>query len=105
MEIGATLSSSHSPAAVLKKCSLLFTFVHSPVRHEGKRGGLFQEGWGMPHYRIYRRNPDGYLEPPYLIEVDDDAAASKHAREHAEGHGVEIWDGERLVELILADGL
>ena len=59
----------------------------------------------MPHYRIYRRGPDGRLDgPPHLVELDDDAAAVKQAREQARGQGMEVWEGERLVAVILVDG-
>jgi len=59
----------------------------------------------MPHYRIYRRGPDGHLAgPPQLIELDDDAAAVKHSREQARGHGMEVWEGKRLVAVIFTDG-
>jgi hypothetical protein len=59
----------------------------------------------MPHYRIYRRGPDGHLDGlPHLIELVDDDAAVKQAREEARGRGMEVWEGTRLVAVILADG-
>jgi hypothetical protein len=58
----------------------------------------------MPHSRIYRRAPDGHIEGPAdLIECDNDAAALNHAREKPDGHGVEVWEGTRLVGVIFDD--
>ena len=59
----------------------------------------------MPHYRIYRRGPDGHLDgPPHLIEFDDDAVAVRKVRDQARGQGMEVWQGNRLVAVILVDG-
>jgi hypothetical protein len=59
----------------------------------------------MPHYRICHRDSKGDLEgPPDVIEFDDDDAAVKHAHDQSGGRSRKVWQGDRLVAVILADG-
>jgi hypothetical protein len=56
----------------------------------------------MTQYRIYRRGANGGTQGlPFLISCNDDATALARASQHNDGNGVAVWDGARLVGVIL----
>jgi hypothetical protein len=56
----------------------------------------------MTQYRIFRRSPRGGLKgSPFLVSCSNDDAAMAAARQYNDGDGVAVWDGPRLVGMIL----
>jgi hypothetical protein len=52
----------------------------------------------MAIYQIYAIQGKYHItEPPKFFECEGDEAAIAEATQYLDGHGVEIWDGARLV--------
>jgi hypothetical protein len=58
----------------------------------------------MPEYRFYAIKRDGHVEgQPVALDVPNDAAAMKEARQLVNGHDIEIWQGARVVAYLVPD--
>ena len=56
----------------------------------------------MTQYRVYRRSPNGGVRgSPFMISCDDDTTALTRARDFNDGNGVAVWNGTRLVGVIV----
>lgn len=51
----------------------------------------------MGHYRLYFLDERGRIVRPLDLECDTDQQALTLAREHRRQHGMELWQGTRLV--------
>ena len=52
----------------------------------------------MPTYRIYNFNESGHLlEPPKVIECENDEAAVKEAKQLLDGKLIEVWEKARCI--------
>jgi hypothetical protein len=60
-------------------------------------------GWRtVPDYRVYTLDADGHIVRRTEICCPDDDAALERAKNLADGHAVELWEGARLI--VLLDG-
>ncbi|SHH66550.1 hypothetical protein SAMN05443248_5601 [Bradyrhizobium erythrophlei] len=57
----------------------------------------------MPHYRAYIIGRDGHFVEAINLDCADDAAAIESARQFADGHGVEVWQLDRLVAKLASE--
>ena len=51
----------------------------------------------MAEYRVYEIGDDGHIVKSTPLICTDDREAIEKARELAEGHVIEVWNGERFV--------
>jgi hypothetical protein len=52
----------------------------------------------MPNYRFFTLDHDGKVSTPATIHsFEDDEAAMKAAKQRLDGHGIEVWQGARLI--------
>jgi hypothetical protein len=52
----------------------------------------------MPTYRIYTFDEGGHvLEPPKVIESENDEAAVKEAKQLLDGKLIEVWEKARCI--------
>ena len=58
----------------------------------------------MSAYRIYQLGGDGRISTADWIEAKDDEAALEAARTKFRSIGFELWQGQRLVARMNADG-
>jgi hypothetical protein len=56
----------------------------------------------VPDYRVYTLGEDGHIVRRTEIYCLDDEAALERAKNLAEGHAVELWEGDRVIALIAA---
>ena len=54
----------------------------------------------MPDYRVYTLREDGHIVRRTEIHCPDDEAALERAKNIADGHAVELWEGSRFIVLI-----
>ena len=52
----------------------------------------------MQDYRVYILAEDGHVQGRVDLRCDSDAEAIARARQHVEGHDVELWQLDRKVE-------
>lgn len=55
---------------------------------------------GMGHYRLYFLDDRGRIRRPVNLECECDEEAIALANEHPHDHGMELWQGARLVRRI-----
>ena len=55
-------------------------------------------------YKLYCIGEDGHIEKRHDYYAPDDLGALERAREICGPHGVEVWEGARLVASVKADG-
>jgi hypothetical protein len=51
----------------------------------------------MAEYRAYTVGGDGHFIRAVELVFPDDEAAEEYAKQLVDGHGLELWCGERLV--------
>jgi hypothetical protein len=51
----------------------------------------------MAHYRIYTIGSDGHFTSAIDLDCADDQAAVESAKQFIGDHGVELWQGDRLI--------
>jgi hypothetical protein len=52
----------------------------------------------MPIYRIYVVGKGGRIErPPELVDCADDEAVIREAKQHLDGHAIEVWELARHI--------
>ena len=52
----------------------------------------------MPQYRLFTLCEDGHISAPAVIlECECDQEAVEAAKQHMNGHAVELWNGARQV--------
>ncbi len=52
----------------------------------------------MPEYRFYTLIAEGETrKPPTVHDLPDDASALAKAKNHLDGHDIEVWQGSRRV--------
>jgi 3-deoxy-D-manno-octulosonate 8-phosphate phosphatase KdsC-like HAD superfamily phosphatase len=52
----------------------------------------------MRNYRFFTLDVDGKVSTPAKIfSFEDDGAAMKAAKGQLDGHGIEVWQGARLI--------
>ncbi len=54
----------------------------------------------VPDYRVYTLGEDGHIVRRTETYCLDDEAALERAKNLAEGHAVELWEGDRFIALI-----
>ena len=54
----------------------------------------------VPDYRVYTLGEDGHIKGRTEIRCPDDEAALERAKNLADGHAVELWEGNRRIALI-----
>jgi hypothetical protein len=54
----------------------------------------------VPDYRVYTLGEDGHIKGRTEIRCPDDEAALEHAKQLADGHAVELWEGDRRIALV-----
>jgi hypothetical protein len=63
-------------------------------------------GGAMPAYRAYLVDGQSHIRrAPHKFESDDDEEAITQAKQFVDGHDVELWEHDRVVALIDADGV
>src|SRR4051812_7986050 len=66
--------------------------------------GRDAEGFIVIAYRLYKLDRQGRVSgPARIIQCNDDDAVLIEARNHVDGHAIEIWRDHRRVGLIAAD--
>ena len=53
----------------------------------------------MPGYRAYILDADGHFRRSVEILCPDDDTAKEYAKNLVDGHDVELWQGDRKVEV------
>ncbi|MDP3174940.1 MAG: hypothetical protein Q8M88_10960 [Phenylobacterium sp.] len=51
----------------------------------------------MATYRLFMLDPEGHVRSATVLECADDAEATARAAEHPHEHGMELWQGARVV--------
>jgi hypothetical protein len=51
----------------------------------------------MLHYRAYIVGEDGHFQNAIDLMCAEDAEAIERARQLVDGHGVELWQGARMI--------
>ena len=51
----------------------------------------------MTDYRLYVIGTDGHFEKAVLLDCSNDEAAIESAKQYINGHGVELWQRDRLI--------
>jgi hypothetical protein len=52
----------------------------------------------MALYRVYNISPDNHITTmPDIVNFSDDEDVIEYAKTQLNGHGVEVWDGTRVV--------
>jgi hypothetical protein len=52
----------------------------------------------MADYRLYFLDPSNHIRGVVEFGSDDDGQAAEHARSHADGRAMELWNRDRLVQ-------
>jgi hypothetical protein len=51
----------------------------------------------MPEYRVYIIGSDGHFHRSVHLDCVDDEAAKEQAKQHVDGHDVELWQRDRKI--------
>ena len=54
----------------------------------------------MSDYRVYIMGPDGHVQNRVDLLCDDEAEAIRLAKQLVDGHDVELWQLDRMIETI-----
>jgi hypothetical protein len=57
----------------------------------------------MAYYRAYIISRDGHFQNTLDLDCADDDAAKESAKQFVEGHDVELWQHDRLIERFRAE--
>ena len=53
----------------------------------------------MPEYRAYMVGTDGHILNVAELVCPNDESAKEYARQLVDGHDVELWQGERRIQI------
>lgn len=57
----------------------------------------------MPHYRLYFLDGARHIRHAVDLECDSDEAARGLVEQHRDGRAMELWRGDKLVQIYDAD--